>query len=67
MAKAKKGPRESIGLECSVCGAFNYITEYNKNNELLKKQKDTSYKFTQKKYCKTCRKSQVHTVKKKLK
>jgi ribosomal protein L33 len=67
MAKSKKGPRENIGLECSVCGAFNYITELNKNNELLKKQKDSSYKFTQHKYCKVCRKATTHTVKKKLK
>jgi hypothetical protein len=38
MAKTKKGPRQPIGLQCTVCKAFGYVSSYNKNNELLKKQ-----------------------------
>lgn len=67
MAKSKKGPRESVGLECTVCGAFNYITEFNKVNEQLKKQQDPNYKFEPRKYCSSCNKAQKHKVKKKLK
>ena len=67
MAKKKKGPRQLVGLKCSECGAFNYITEYNKNNEQLKKQKNGETSFPIKKYCKVCRKTTVHKVAKKLK
>ncbi len=68
MAKSKKGPRENVGLQCTVCGATNYITEYNKNNEQLKKQKDPkAATFPLQKYCKTCKKHTKHKVKKKLK
>ena len=28
MAKAKKGPRQAIGLQCSVCNAFGYVSAY---------------------------------------
>ena len=67
MAKKKKGPRQSVGLKCSVCNAFGYITEYNKNNELLKKQADGKGSFPLEKYCSVCRKHTTHTVSKKLK
>lgn len=67
MAKKKKGPRQSIGLKCVVCKAFGYITEYNKNNEQLKKQGGESTTFPISKYCKRCRKHTPHKVMKKLK
>ncbi len=67
MAKKKKGPRQSVGLKCSVCNAFGYITEFNKNNETLKKQTEGVGSFPLKKYCSVCQKHTVHTVSKKLK
>ncbi len=67
MAKKKKGPRQLVGLKCSECGAFGYITEYNKNNEQLKKQKDGEGTFPIKKYCKVCKKRTLHKMAKKLK
>lgn len=67
MAKKKKGPRQAVGLKCKVCGNFNYITEYNKNNEQLKKQTDGEGSFPLNKYCKRCRKVTPHVQAKKLK
>ncbi len=67
MAKKKKGPRQVIGLVCSVCGAFNYVTEFNKVNEQLKKQKSGEGTFPIKKYCARCKKHTMHKVQKKLK
>lgn len=67
MAKAKKGPRQATGLKCSVCGAFGYITEFNKLNEQLKKQTSGEGTFPLSKYCKVCRKHTDHTQSKKLK
>ncbi len=67
MAKKKKGPRQILGLKCTECGAFGYVTEYNKNNEQLKKQKDGQSTFPIKKYCKVCRKHTIHKMMKKLK
>ncbi len=67
MAKKKKGPRQAIGLKCTVCNAFGYITEYNKNNETLKKQTDNKSSFPLNKYCDVCRKHTSHTISKKLK
>ena len=68
MAKKKKGPRQVVGLKCSVCTAFGYVTEYNRNNELLKKQADSSdVTFPLSKYCKKCRKHTSHKLAKKLK
>lgn len=67
MAKKKKGPRQAVGLKCSVCGAFGYITQYNKNNELLKKQTEGTGSFPLNKYCDVCQKHTSHTVSKKLK
>lgn len=56
---AKKGPRQIIGLKCSKCGNFNYISERNKTN--------TPEKLEIKKYCRKCRKHEKHTESKKLK
>ncbi len=67
MASKKKGPRQAVGLICMVCGNFNYITEYNKNNEVLKKQKDNQGTFPIKKYCSRCNKHTEHKMGKKLK
>ncbi len=67
MAKKKKGPRQSVGLKCSACGAFGYITEFNKNNEQLKKQTSNQSTFPINKFCKVCRKHAEHKQAKKLK
>ncbi|MEO8581678.1 MAG: 50S ribosomal protein L33 [Patescibacteria group bacterium] len=68
MAKKKKGPRQALGLKCTVCSAFGYVTEYNKNNETLKKQMaGTTGKFKLMKYCSVCRKHTEHVEAKKLK
>jgi ribosomal protein L33 len=64
--KSKKGPRQSAGLKCKVCGAFGYITEYNKNNEQLKKQQGGNT-FPLNKYCSVCKTHTEHTLSKKLK
>ncbi len=67
MAKAKKGPRQIAGLQCSVCNSFNYVTEYNKNNELLMKQTKNVSTFPLNKYCNVCHKHSEHKMAKKLK
>jgi ribosomal protein L33 len=67
MAKKKKGPRQAVGLKCSVCGAFGYITEYNKNNDQLQKQTKNESAFPLNKYCSICKKHTKHTLSKKLK
>lgn len=56
---AKKGPRTLIGLVCTVCNNFNYITERNKSN--------TPEKLKLKKYCKKCKKRVEHKETSKLK
>ncbi|OGM22372.1 50S ribosomal protein L33 [Candidatus Woesebacteria bacterium RIFCSPLOWO2_01_FULL_39_21] len=56
---AKKGAREIVALVCSVCKNQNYITERNKIN--MEKKLET------KKYCKHCRKVQLHKETTKLK
>ncbi len=56
MAKAN---RFQIGLECSECGEFNYITQKNKIN--------MEGKLKVKKYCRHCRKHTEHKEKAKLK
>ncbi len=66
MAKKKKGPRQAVGLRCEECGAFGYITEFNKLNEQLKKQMGGST-FPLNKYCSVCKKHTVHKQAKKLK
>lgn len=67
MAKKKKGPRQLAGLTCTVCKSFNYVTEYNKNNEILKTQAGEDKTFPLSKYCKKCRKHTEHKMAKKLK
>jgi ribosomal protein L33 len=67
MAKKKKGPRQAAGLSCSKCGSFNYITEYNKLNEQLKKQTSNEGTFPMNKYCSLCRTHTEHKMAKKLK
>jgi ribosomal protein L33 len=67
MAKKKKGPRQATGLICSVCNSFNYITEYNKLNEQLKKQTTNETTFPLHKYCSKCRQATDHKMAKKLK
>jgi len=67
MAKKKKGPRQAVGLKCKVCSNFNYITEFNKNNEILKKQTTNESTFPLNKYCKRCKTSTPHVQSKKLK
>ncbi|PIR62052.1 MAG: 50S ribosomal protein L33 [Candidatus Pacebacteria bacterium CG_4_10_14_0_8_um_filter_43_12] len=67
MPKAKKGPRQSVGLQCKVCKTFGYLTEYNKNNEQLKKQTSGEATFPINKYCSNCKKHTPHIMAKKLK
>lgn len=64
---AKKGPRQIIGLVCTKCKNFNYVTEYNKVNEQLKKQKDGDGTFPILKFCSRCNERTPHKMKKKLK
>jgi ribosomal protein L33 len=65
--KKKKGPRQAVGLQCTVCKAFGYVTDYNKNNETLKKQTTGENTFPLSKYCKKCKKHTEHKLMKKLK
>lgn len=67
MASKKKGPRQAAGLQCNVCKSFGYITEYNKNNETLKKQTSGESTFPLNRYCKVCKKHTPHRLMKKLK
>lgn len=55
---AKKGTRVKIGLVCSKCERFNYVTEKNKVN--------TVAELKLKKYCPCCKKRTEHQEKKKL-
>ncbi len=56
MAKTKKGVRDFVAMECSVCGNRNYRTS---------KQTRAQTKLELKKYCKWCRKHTAHKEKKK--
>jgi large subunit ribosomal protein L33 len=56
---AKKGARELVGLECTVCKNRNYISERNKVN--------MEEKLVVMKYCKHCRKRTDHKENPKLK
>jgi len=60
---AKKGARELVSLICSVCKNQNYITDRNKVNMDTKGKG----KLQIKKYCKKCRKTQLHKESSKLK
>ena len=62
---AKKGARELVAMLCSVCKSQNYITERNKINMETKGKKGSKLEI--KKYCKTCRKYQLHKETSKLK
>ena len=62
---AKKGARELVSLTCSVCKSQNYITDRNKVNMETKGKKGSKLEI--KKFCKACRKSQVHKESSKLK
>lgn len=66
-SKKKKGPRQITGLQCSACKAFGYVTEFNKNNEILMKQTKNVSTFPISKYCRVCRKHTEHKQMKKLK
>jgi len=66
-AKKKKGPRQITGLYCTKCKSFNYISEYNKVNEQLKKQTTGKSTFPIMKYCKRCKARTEHKMAKKLK
>lgn len=60
---AKKGAREIVAMICTVCKSQNYITERNKVN-LDTKGKG---KLQIKKWCKMCKKVQLHKETSKLK
>ncbi|QQG41517.1 MAG: 50S ribosomal protein L33 [Candidatus Woesebacteria bacterium] len=60
---AKKGARELVSMICSVCKNQNYISTRNKVNMDVKGKG----KLQIKKYCKFCRKSQLHKESSKLK
>jgi len=66
-SKKKKGPRQPVGLQCTVCKGFGYVTAYNKNNETLKKQTTGESSFPLSKYCKRCKKHTEFKLMKKLK
>jgi large subunit ribosomal protein L33 len=56
---AKKGARELVGMICSVCKSQNYVTERNKVN--------MEKKLEIKKFCKICKKINLHKETAKLK
>ncbi|HVY62382.1 MAG TPA: 50S ribosomal protein L33 [Planctomycetota bacterium] len=56
MAKAKKGARDYVALECVTCGNRNYRTSKNLRG---------TTKLDLKKFCNTCRKHVEHKEKKK--
>lgn len=55
MAK-KKGVRDYVAMECSICGNRNYRTSKNNRN---------TSKLELTKFCNTCRKHLAHKEKKK--
>ncbi len=57
MAKAKKGARDYVAMECAVCGSRTYRTS--------KQLRGSTTKLELKKYCSTCRKHIEHKEKKK--
>ncbi|OGM04604.1 50S ribosomal protein L33 [Candidatus Woesebacteria bacterium RIFCSPHIGHO2_01_FULL_39_32] len=60
---AKKGAREIVALVCSVCKNQNYVTMRNKVNMDTKGKG----KLQIKKFCKHCKKVQLHKETTKLK
>ena len=63
---AKKGAREIVGLVCSVCKNQNYVTTRNKVN-MENSPAGGAGKLELKKFCKHCRKIQIHKETTKLK
>lgn len=66
MAKKKVGPRRTMVLQCTECKKINYVSEYNKNNETLKKQAGEGT-FPLSKFCNTCRSHTSHKMREKMK
>ncbi|HLE48454.1 MAG TPA: 50S ribosomal protein L33 [Patescibacteria group bacterium] len=62
---AKKGAREIVAMICSVCKSQNYVTQRNKVNMATKSE--GSSKLNIKKWCKNCKKVQLHKESPKLK
>jgi len=60
---AKKGAREIVALICSVCKNQNYVTTRNKVNMETKGKG----KLELRKWCKHCKKVQIHKETTKLK
>jgi ribosomal protein L33 len=60
---AKKGAREIVGMICTVCKSQNYVTKRNKVNMDTKGKG----KLQVKKWCKMCKKVQLHKETSKLK
>ena len=60
---AKKGAREIVAMICTVCKSQNYVTERNKVNMDTKGKG----KLQIKKWCKFCKKVQLHKETAKLK
>lgn len=56
---AKSGARENVGMICTACKNQNYITTRNKVN--------MEKKLELKKWCRHCRKVQIHKETSKLK
>jgi large subunit ribosomal protein L33 len=56
MAKAKKGARDYVAMECPTCGNRNYRTSKNTRNQS---------KLELRKFCNTCRQHTAHKEKKK--
>ena len=67
MASKKKGPRQLVGLQCTVCKSFGYVTTYNRNNDIAKRQAGEKESVPLNKYCKKCRHHTSHKTMKKLK
>ena len=55
---AKRQSRVIVGFSCTVCKAFNYVTEKNKVN--------SPEPLSLNKYCKVCKKVTKHKEEKKL-
>lgn len=62
MASSKKGARNLVTLECSVCKETNNISK--ENYFVSKNKNNTTDRLEINKYCPTCRKHTVHKEKK---
>lgn len=63
---AKKGQNEIVAMICQTCKSQNYVTTRNKIN-MDAKAGGKAPKFEIKKFCKKCRKIEVHKETTKLK